>query len=144
MRRHATGVALPVALILLAALALLGVAGLGSAVAAYAIAAHDLHRAQAFEAAELAARSALAQGAGLAPGTARVNVESGRVDGVTGTASVTADDASLPPAAPEGFSVGEGGAGIRAIHFTITATGRAPLGAIAVVEQGFVVIAPTS
>jgi Tfp pilus assembly protein PilX len=132
--------ALPVALIVLAALAILGMAGLGSAVAAYAAAAHDLRRAQAFEAAELALRTALAGGTWDADAATPVApAQVATTDGVTATATISRlEDARSDLV--EGFSLGEGGGGFRVAHFVITATGTAPMGATVVLEQGVAVI----
>lgn len=140
MNRPAAGMALPVALIVLAALAILAIAGLGSAVAAYTAAAHDLRRAQAFEAAEFALRLALADAVRVTdPGADPQPIAVTTTAGVAATATVAPLEATGGNPL-EGFSLGEGGTGLRLAHFTVTATGTAPMGAVVVLEQGFAVI----
>jgi len=135
------GAALAVALILLAALALLSLAGLGSATTALAVASHDLRRAQAFEAAERATLAVIAAGHWPMPGAANiVTVAPAATPGVTATARVTPIEGRGQPV---GFSLGEGGSGFTLQHYAITATGRAPLGATVVLEQGVAVLRAT-
>ncbi len=141
MRRPQRGAALAIALILLAALALLSLAGLGSAAVAFEVASHDLRRAQAFEAAEratlavLAGRNWPASGAG-----ATATVMPVATPGVEASAQVSRIDGRGQPV---GFSLGEGGAGFTLQHYAVTATGRAPLGATVVLEQGIAVLQAT-
>ena len=138
--RRQSGVALVVALVLLAAITVIGTSAMNAAtlqiVMAGNVAAYDL----AFQAA--------ATGIDLAIGRGGFSVESPgalpltRLDdsgAATEAAIAFSESTPVPDAA---FSLGEGSTELRAFHFEITAVGTGPRNAASTQRQGFYVLGP--
>ena len=136
-----SGVALVVALVLLAAITIIGTSAMNAAtlqiVMAGNVTAYDL----AFQAASTGIDLAIARG--------RFSVESPgglpltRLDdsgAATEATNIFSESTPVPDAA---FSLGEGAIELQAFHFEITAVGTGPRNAVSTQRQGFYVLGPT-
>lgn len=141
MRTGCRGVSLVIVLLLLAGIMLLAVSGLGGALAAISLVNLEERSARAFEAAEAGVIRSLYGGAAVSPATAPWPSADPTV---TVRTDMRQDPPAWPPAWPSGFSLGTTGHGFVLHHGTVLAEGRAGLGTLVRIEQGFVVIAPSS
>lgn len=132
------GAALAISLIVLTALSVLGIAGM-SAVTTEIIMAQNLVFQQAADAAASSGIE-LALAAGPFPIDRPKTVTHEFGHGVT--VSATVEYRTTTQAASPGFSSGLRSSGIRAYHYEIESTGRAPRGAVARQRQGFFVLGP--
>ena len=138
--RRQSGVALVVALVLLAAITVIGTSAMNAAtlqiVMAGNVTAYDL----AFQAAATGIDLAIARGGFSveSPGALPLT----RLDdsgAATEAAIAFSESTPVPDAA---FSLGEGSIGLRAFHFEIRAMGTGPRNAVSTQRQGFYVLGP--
>ena len=138
--RRQSGVALIVALVLLAAVTVVTTSAMSTATLQIVMAGNVTSYDQAFQAA--------ATGIDLAIAREGFSVESPGAlpltplnDGAAATEAVIvfSEATPIPDAA---FSLGEGFAGLQAFHFEITAVGTAPRNAVSTQHQGFYVLGP--
>jgi type IV pilus assembly protein PilX len=131
--RRTQGAALVVGLVLLLALTILGVAAVGTAALEIAIAGNAQFQHDAFELAENAVDTVIAEG--------RYARDEPRVLAPRGTPGAdreaVATFVGATPVTDRAFSVGT----VEALHFEVVAEGRGPRNAAVTVAQGFYVIA---
>ncbi len=134
------GAALAIALVVLAAVSILGIAGTQTATLQLAMARNSVHRQAAFEAAASGIELALAAAPFPIMGTKTIS----RTFGQPGYSAVVAniEIQGVTPVPVHGFSIGTASTGVRAYHFEIESIGTAPRNAESVQRQGFFVIGP--
>ena len=139
--RQQSGIALVVALVLLAAITVIGTSAMNAATLQIVMAGNVTVYDLAFQAAATGIDLAIARG--------DFNVESPgalpltRLDdsgAATEAAIAFSESTPVPDAA---FSLGEGAIGLQAFHFEVTAVGTGPRNAVSTQRQAFYVLGPT-
>jgi len=131
------GAALALALIVLAALSVLGIGGMQAATTELAMARNAAAQQAAFEAA--------ASGIEIALGAAPYPISGVKtVSRVLGSATVTAtiEFVTTTGVAISGYSLGASVIGVSAYHFEIHSVGHGPANAVSRQRQGFFVLGP--
>ena len=138
--RRQSGVALVVALVLLAAVTVVTTSAMSTATLQIVMAGNVASYDRAFQAASTGIDLAIArEGFSVeSPGALPLTPLD---DGAAATEAVIvfSEATPVPDAA---FSLGEGSAGLQAYHFEITAVGTAPRNAVSTQHQGFYVLGP--
>ena len=135
-----SGVALIVALVLLAAITIIGASAMNAAtlqiVMAGNVTAYDL----AFQAASTGIDLAIARGdfSVESPGALPLT----RLDDSGAATEAVIAFSESTPVPDAAFSLGEGSIGLRAFHFEIRAMGMGPRNAVSTQRQGFYVLGP--
>jgi type IV pilus assembly protein PilX len=140
MSRLERGAALVVALILLAAMSVLGITGMTTVVTELALARNFSNRQAAFEAA--AAGIDLALAAAPFPIDAPKTVDYSPLGRADYTVSATIRFRETTDVPLRGFSIGSAASGLEAYHYEIVSRGTAPSNAQSTQRQGFFVLGP--
>jgi len=136
-----SGVALIVALVLLAAITIIGTSAMNTAtlqiVMAGNVTAYDL----AFQAASTGIDLAIARGGFSVESPGALSLT--RLDDGGAATEATIVFSESTPVPDAAFSLGEGAIDLQAFHFEITAVGTGPRNAVSTQRQGFYVLGPT-
>lgn len=137
--RRQSGVALVVALVLLAAVTVVTTSAMSTATLQMVMAGNVTSYDLAFQAASSGIDLAIARGGFSVESPGALPLSSLGDGAATEAVIAFSESTSVPGAA---FSLGEGLPGLQAFHFEITAVGTGPRNAVSTQRQGFYVLGP--